>query len=890
MSDALLQNYLENAPDAVYMNDMQGNLLYGNRKSELLIGYDRSELIGKNLLELNIISEESREKTAALLKANLEGKSTGPDEIELIRRDGSIVPVEVSTSIIRHNDQNVILGFIRDITERKQAAQALHDSEERYRLLFEEAIEGIGRTTLDGRPIMANKAMARMLGYDSPQDIFNKVTDLASQVYANPEKRREIINRLKQEGRITGNEVFFKRQDGSTMKVLINLRLVYDGFGAPAFIEGSCIDITDRHLAEEARRVSEERYRKIFDGATEGIFQTTPGGVYLNMNHAFAKMFGYGSPREMIGAVRDIGKQLYVDPEDRKELVRMLREYGKIEGYEVEVYRKDKSTFWISINAHTVRDAFGNVLHLEGTNVDITERKNIEKELRKSHAMYRTIFENSGTSIIIIDENTTIVLCNAEWVKISGYSREEVEGKMSWKAFVHPDDIIMMQKYHADRRNNTRNAPRQYEFRFMDRNGNIRNMINTVAMIPGTKMSVAAQLDITDLIQAETDKQKLQSQLLQSQKMEAIGTLAGGIAHDFNNILTALTGYGTILQSSLGPDNPLTTYVNEMLLSSEKASQLTQSLLTFSRKQPITLKPVRLNDIINNTEKLLKRLLTEDIALKTRLTDDDTAIMGDSTQIDQILFNLATNARDAMPRGGSLIIETKRVDLDNEFQRAHGYKAGSYILVTVSDTGVGMDEKTKQHIFDPFFTTKEVGKGTGLGLSTVYGIVKQHNGYINIYSEPGKGTVLHIYLPAARERPKQTEPVSSEMKSGHETILVAEDNDSVRRLIKTILTRYGYFIIEAVDGRDAVDKFNINNDVDLVIIDSVMPGMNGREVYDRIHAINPYIKTLFMSGYTRDIILDKGIEEKDFHFIAKPLSPNGLLLKVREVLDSGIIS
>jgi signal transduction histidine kinase len=243
--------------------------------------------------------------------------------------------------------------------------------------------------------------------------------------------------------------------------------------------------------------------------------------------------------------------------------------------------------------------------------------------------------------------------------------------------------------------------------------------------------------------------------------MEAIGTLAGGVAHDFNNILTALIGYGALLQMGLGKDNPLRMYADQILSSSEKAAQLTQSLLTFSRKQPITLKPVKLNDVILGTEKLLKRLLTEDIVLETRLTPEDTTILGDATQVDQILFNLVTNARDAMSKGGKLIVGTKRAEIDNEFLRAHGYgETGTYVLISVSDTGAGMDEETKEHVFDPFFTTKEVGKGTGLGLSTVYGIVKQHNGYINVYSELNMGTAFHIYLPAvaAAVEEKKTTP------------------------------------------------------------------------------------------------------------------------------------
>jgi signal transduction histidine kinase/DNA-binding response OmpR family regulator len=383
------------------------------------------------------------------------------------------------------------------------------------------------------------------------------------------------------------------------------------------------------------------------------------------------------------------------------------------------------------------------------------------------------------------------------------------------------------------------------------------------------------------------DLRHASEKLHQSQKMEAIGALAGGIAHDFNNILTALMGYGNLLNMRLDKDNPLRRYVDQILSSSEKAAQLTHALLAFSRKQPIVLKPMKLNSIIRGTEKLLKRLLTEDIDLKTSLTRDNTTIMGDATQIDQILFNLVTNARDAMPKGGTLSIETGHVEMDAEFTDLHGYgEPGAYVLISVSDTGTGMDEAVAEHIFEPFFTTKEVGKGTGLGLSTVYGIVKQHSGHIHVQSEPGRGTAFHIYLPAVTAAVETEKPGSSSVaQGGKETVLVAEDNEAVRTLLRTVLTEYGYTVIETVDGEDAIHKTDKLGKLDLLIIDSVMPKKNGREVYDEIRKTHPEVKVLFTSGYTKDVVLGKGIREDEFHFIAKPLTPDSLLKKVREALD-----
>jgi signal transduction histidine kinase len=383
-----------------------------------------------------------------------------------------------------------------------------------------------------------------------------------------------------------------------------------------------------------------------------------------------------------------------------------------------------------------------------------------------------------------------------------------------------------------------------------------------------------------------THELTVESKLRQAQKMESIGTLAGGIAHDFNNILTALMGYANLMQIKIDKSNPLKPYVDQILSASQKAADLTRSLSAFSRQQPVALTPLNINNTIKAAEKLLKRLLTEDIELRTSFAQDDAIIMADKSQMDQILFNLVTNARDAMPGGGMLTIETSIADIDDGFFRAHGFgKPGRYVLITISDTGTGMDEATQEKIFDPFFTTKEVGKGTGLGLATVYGIIKQHDGYITVYSEMDHGTAFRIYLPAARIKADDKQDSATIIERGNETVLIAEDNEEVRSFMREVLQEYGYKIIEAKDGEDAIDKFKQYGDIDLVVVDSVMPKKNGRKVCEEIYGINPHIKVLFTSGHTKDVILDKGIKDMELDFIAKPLSLNRFLQKVREVLD-----
>ena len=387
---------------------------------------------------------------------------------------------------------------------------------------------------------------------------------------------------------------------------------------------------------------------------------------------------------------------------------------------------------------------------------------------------------------------------------------------------------------------------------------------------------------------AEAEKEKLHDQLLQAQKMEAVGQLAGGIAHDFNNILTAMIGYGHLLKIKMQEDDPLRSYADHILSLSDRAANLTQSLLAFSRKQIMNPKTADLNEIIRKVERLLSRIIGEDIELKTVLAEKELTVMADTLQIEQVLMNLVTNARDAMPEGGELVIRTEIRELDQVFIKTHGFgKKGRYAFVSVSDSGSGMDEKTKEHIFEPFFTTKDVGKGTGLGLAMAYGIIKQHEGYINVYSESGKGTIFNIYLPLIRGKAEEINPDDIHpIERGTETILLAEDNDEVRTGTKIILEEFGYKVIEAVDGEDAISKFQRYKDkIHFILLDVIMPKKNGKEAYEEIKKIRPDIDAIFTSGYAADIIRQKGNLAEGVEFILKPATPRVLLGKIREVLD-----
>ena len=433
----------------------------------------------------------------------------------------------------------------------------------------------------------------------------------------------------------------------------------------------------------------------------------------------------------------------------------------------------------------------------------------------------------------------------------------------------------------------------------LTRNGSVKDRELLCAKADGEPIwvscSATAQFEpggridwIDGVVEDVTDRKKLEEALRQSQKMEALGTLAGGVAHDFNNMLTAIMGFASLLQTRIGPDDPTRRYCDGIIASSQSAAKLTRDLLTFSRRQYFDLKPIKVNGTVQHCEGLLRQLLDDGIELKVLLCPEEPRIMADGVQVEQVLMNMIINARGAMPGGGLLTIETGAVQLDDRMITSLGHgEPGRYATISVSDTGCGMDEQTMKRIFEPFYSTKEVGRGTGLGLSIAYGVIKNHNGIITVSSELGKGTKFTMFFPATEKAVEEVQPVNDgEFRGGDETILLAEDNDEVRALVKHLLEVYGYAVIEAVDGEDAVTKFHEHEEaVQFLLFDVMMPRKNGKEAYEEIVEMNPEIKVLFMSGYTADILSSKGMKKEGVSYCSKPIAPKDLLHKVRVILD-----
>ncbi|MBN2653723.1 MAG: response regulator [Nitrospirae bacterium] len=507
------------------------------------------------------------------------------------------------------------------------------------------------------------------------------------------------------------------------------------------------------------------------------------------------------------------------------------------------------------------------------------QKKNAVEQLKK---FYRAV-EYSPVSIIITDLAGNIEYVNPRFTDVTGYVSEEVIGKNPsvLKSELTPDDrytelwktILGGRVWQGELQNRKKNGALFWEYAsispMMDDMGNITHFISIKEDI--------------------TEKKKFEQNLRQTQKMEAIGQLAGGVAHDFNNILSAIIGYESLMTMKLKNDDPLRVYADNILMASEKAANLTKSLLVYSRKSVIDVTTVLLNESLRRVEKLISRLIGEDIDLRLELSDKELFVSADSGQLDQVFINLCTNARDAMPNGGSLFVKTEEVFVDEEFSSTYGLaKSGRYALVTVEDTGNGIEPELLDRIFEPFFTTKDVGKGTGLGLSIVYGIVQQHGGRIMVNSYIGKGTEFLIYLPVVSggQLLSKTDETIDHTNKGTETLLLAEDDADLRSLARELLVEFGYSIIEASDGEEALRLYAGHQDViDMLILDVIMPKMNGMAVYEEIKKTNPDIKTLFTSGYTADYMTQKGIAHEKFNFIQKPVSPTTLLRKIREVLD-----
>ncbi|MBF0505879.1 MAG: PAS domain S-box protein [Nitrospirae bacterium] len=663
---------------------------------------------------------------------------------------------------------------------------------------------------------------------------------------------------------------------------------------------------TEQKIAEEKLKISYKQLEDVIEFLPDATLIIDKNRNVIAWNRAIEEMTGI-QKADIIGkhysnsAVAFYGEQrpFLVDLvlQNDKELVakyEYVEQKGSVlfaEVFASRLYNGKGAYIWITVSPLLNPD--GNIIGGIESIRDITEHIETENELKKLGYQKDLILRSSGEGILGLDLNGNHTFVNPSAARMLGYGEEELIGRRSHST------------WHHTKKDGSRYAEEECPIYKTFKDGKFHRNKNEVfwrkdgSSFPVSYMSspileqgkiigaVVTFRDITERKQAEEAHEKLEHQLRQAQKMEVVGQLAGGIAHDFNNIVSAMMGFASLCQIEMKEYEPAHKYVANILTLSERAANLTKSLLTFGRKQVIDLRHISLSDSIKTVLRFLKRIIGENIKLDSNIADENLVVIADSGQLEQVLMNLAANARDAMPNGGTISINTQEVEIDREFIEIHGYgKEGRYGLITVADTGIGMDAQTTERIFEPFFTTKEVGKGSGLGLAMVYGIIKQHDGFLQVESAPGAGSKFKIYLPAVRakaEHKTYVEPVPP--TGGSETILLAEDDEALTRALRMALQGFGYTVIEAADGEEAVARFKENKDkIKLFISDVIMPNKNGIEAFREILAIKPDIKALFMSGYAPDV-LGKGFPDAEFKFMAKPLPPSELLKRVRETLD-----
>ncbi len=636
----------------------------------------------------------------------------------------------------------------------------------------------------------------------------------------------------------------------------------------------------------ESLRESERRFRDLLESVTSYMYTVSlDHGRVVSTTHGAGCLAVTGFSAQEFAADPDLWYRM-VHAEDRPAVLAAARQVllsKAAHTFEHRIQHKSGSTRWVQTTLVPRLGPEGLLLSYDGVITDITERKRDEE-------LIRNILESVDEGFIIIDRDFRILSANRAYANMTAMPPEEVIGRLCYEVSHRASAPCFKAGYECavERVFQTGRAFSSIHHHMDSKGGGA--YIETKAYPLSRDRSGGVMTAIETLVDI-TEKQKLEDQLRQSQKMESIGTLAGGVAHDFNNILTAIIGYGNIALMRMAKDDPHRSIIEHMLDASERAAQLTKDLLLFSRKQPLDRQSIDLNESIRKLGKFLTRVIGEDITFKILLSGGAIPVLADDHQIGQVLMNLATNSRDAMPNGGTFTISTEKVHLDEEFTSKHLLrKPGAYALISVSDTGTGMDEETRPRIFEPFYTTKEVGKGTGLGLSVVYGIIKQHDGHITVYSEPGQGTIFRIYLPViptVAAVPK-TSAVEERPVGGNETILLAEDDENVRNLTVSILEEFGYAVITAADGEEAVSQYRKQGDkIQLLYVDLIMPKKNGKEVYDEIRQMRPDIKVIFASGYAPDFVRDKAYLGDRATIVSKPISPMDLLKKVRSVLDQG---
>jgi two-component system, cell cycle sensor histidine kinase and response regulator CckA len=766
------------------------------------------------------------------------------------------------------------------LAEQGLDSLALREARDKLRVVFDQAYQFIGLLTPRGRLLDANRASLEFGGLQ-PADVLGKPFWEApwwTHSAALQEQLQDAVTRSAA-GEFVRFEAEHPMPDGSVRYVDFSLTPVLDERGQVIFLVPEGRDITDRKLTEQALS-AEKRFSETALNSLPGLFYVfNPDGTLLRWNRNLEQISGYSSDEIATMSVLD-----FFGPQDQEHARKSIQEVFVRGKNEMENHLLTRSG---ERRLHYFTGLLTEIDHkpyLVGMAIDIASRKRAEEALRESERRFQIIAEASSDIIYEWDVQTDELLWLGDIDLELGYPQGKIGQTIEeWVKLIHPDDLAQLNDAVERHRRSCESI--EYTYRVKRGDGAWRHWYDRGFPILNAdglpRKWIGACSDITE-------QKSTEEQLRQSQKMEAIGRLAGGVAHDFNNILTGINGLSELLVDSLGPDDPMRADLEMIKLCGERAAGLTSQLLAFSRKQVISPKVVRPNEILEHSQKMLRRIISENVDLVFTLGQGVGRIKADPVQIDQVLVNLAVNAHDAMPGGGRLTIETRNVSLDGIFCERHiNAKPGDYVELAVTDTGHGMDEETQSKVFEPFFSTKSKEQGTGLGLATVYGIVRQNSGFITLYSEPGLGTCFKVYFPRVMEEAETlTTEVIAALPTGEETVLLVEDEQVVRDLAARSLERLGYRVLAANSGEAASLLSDAHEgEIHLLLTDVVMPNMNGRELHEALLRTRPALKTLFMSGYTEDVIAHHGVLEQGIYFMNKPFTIATLARMIRSTLE-----
>ncbi len=867
---------IEQTYDPLLVWEWHGPISFWNRGAERLYGFPREEAVGRTVHDLLRTNAPAGARSLEILERV--GRWEG--ELRHISRDGETIIVDTRMILVREPKRAYVVETTRDITQRKQAEEELRNlndqleariqaraaelsqsnaklraSEERSRLILE-GVRGhaIFMLNAEGNVASWNTGAERIKGYSAEEIVGQHFSRFYTPADIDSGKPQRDLRIAATEG-FFGEEGLRLRKDGSLFWTGVTITPLLNQGPEPIGFVIVAQDITDRKKMQEALRVSEDRFHLLMDGVSDhAILMLDPEGAIVTWSRGAERIDGY-TAEEIIGRHYSclFTPELIQAGVPRQELEQAAAQGRvEIEGWRV---RKNGSRFWVNGTLAALYGEDGKTRGLAKITRDLTAK-------RRNDELLESVLNHTLDGILSIDDQGAISMINRAGETLFGRPGAEVIGQN-----IH----LLIPNFRGG------------ESEGLRKDGSAFPIDLAV-----TEFQIENQRYFVGIVRDISGQKKLETQLRQSQKMEAFGQLAGGVAHDFNNLLTVISGYCDLLLVKLRSDDPKTKMVDQVRRAGQRATALTRQLLAFSRQQVLEPRVLDLNVIVTDIEKMLRRLIGEDVQFTTVLSPALSLVKVDAGQIEQVILNLAVNARDAMPLGGKLTIETGDVELDESFAKTHPEaRTGRYVGMAISDTGCGMAPEVTARVFEPFYTTKGVGQGTGLGLAVVHGIVKQSGGHIGVYSEAGVGTTFRIYLPIAQQPAlalpgNGPEPPSS----GSETILLVEDEDNVRELATLVLEQCGYTVMTAPEGLAALQLMaTCREKIDLLLTDVVMPQMGGRILAETLQAQFPELRVLFMSGYTDDAVVRHGVLQANTNFLQKPFTPSSLANKVREVLD-----